>query len=688
MAHSYQPTQAPEAVAAPDTAPDGTKLYHCGPLTYTKAGLAVLFAWLLWGDFCFTLMESVVPNILPLKLKALGASNTTMALILSVLPGVLNMTVCPWVSSASDRHRGRWGRRIPYILWTLPFLTISLTLLGWSEDLTKLLIQVVPPLARVAPATITVVLIAVFVVSFAFFNMFVGSVFWYLFNDVVPPQFLGRFMGLFRIIGSVATILFFKYIFKHGETHTREIFTGAALLYFVGFGLMCLRVKEGPYPPPPDDVANQGLAAGIRAFVKQSFSARFYWYFYLMQTFWVAGGAMNMFIVFFNQEMGLTLDQIGDINAYGTGAMLAATWFTAIFVDRWHPLRIKAYLCVFAATTGFGAWVWLTMTLPAEVFFWLSLGGLLVTRFSFTLGEQCAIPIFMRLMPKSLYGQFSSANAMVRTLGGTLMGGMLAGVCMDGLKWAYDGSDFAYRWVWLWGWLFMIVSSFFVCMGYREWKRLGGDDNYRPPAPWKPEGYEEVADKVKSVPPHPRWVMISMWLGVWAIVINVLLVPIFLYFMHTHGMDQAMYWYLWYFVPIKIGLLIAAYWQLVHVRRDIEAQERGEPTRYGLPHHGVMLVNAIQGLVYFPLYWYQTIKMIELGLNHEQIIFGVANLLSTAGTILGVHVIRWIERPLAAPAASYAQETAEGTYPSLTDGEDALVGKPAGGASPTQTSQA
>ena len=38
-----------------------------------------------------------------------------------------------------------------------------------------------------------------------------------------------------------------------------------------------------------------------------------------------------------------------------------------------------------------------------------------------TLGEQCAIPIFMRLMPKSLYGQFSSANAMVRTAGGTLL---------------------------------------------------------------------------------------------------------------------------------------------------------------------------------------------------------------------------------------------------------------------------
>jgi hypothetical protein len=51
------------------------KYYHVGTLTYTKLGLAVLFAWILWGDFCLQIMEAVVPSILPLKLKSLGASN-------------------------------------------------------------------------------------------------------------------------------------------------------------------------------------------------------------------------------------------------------------------------------------------------------------------------------------------------------------------------------------------------------------------------------------------------------------------------------------------------------------------------------------------------------------------------------------------------------------------------------------
>ena len=42
---------------------------RCGNLVYTRRGLLVVFAWLLWGDFRFNLMdEAVVPSILPLKL--------------------------------------------------------------------------------------------------------------------------------------------------------------------------------------------------------------------------------------------------------------------------------------------------------------------------------------------------------------------------------------------------------------------------------------------------------------------------------------------------------------------------------------------------------------------------------------------------------------------------------------------
>lgn len=629
----------------------GSKLYHCGPLRYTTRGLVILFAWLLWGDFCFQLMETVAPSILPLKLKALGVSNITMSVILTVLPSIMNLTICPWVSSASDRYRSKWGRRIPFILWTMPFLTLCLILLGWSDAIAPKLQHLIPRLANLPTSTIIVCLIGVFSTAFAFFNMFVGSVFWYLFNDVVPPQFLGRFMGLFRIVSAGVTASYNWFLFEHGVPHMRSILTIAALIYLVGFGLMCLRVKEGEYPPPPPDDTSLGTIPAIRTFLKQSFSAKFYWLFYLMQACTAQTSTLTSvaagFFVFFYQDMGLTLKQVGMLTSLNLIAGLAATWTTAVFVDRWHPLRVRMYVAIFAAVTGFGGWIWLCMTLPGNVFFWVSLGGILVARFSVTLSEAAEIPLFMRLMPKSIYGQFSSANAIVRTIV-NILAGLALGMGLDALR-RYYGGDFAYRWLFIWPWIFGIGSAVFVCMGYREWLRLGGDDNYRPPTPWTPEGFEEVTDKVQTAPARPGIVMASLWLGVIAMIVNIVLVLVFMYFMHHYALSKSLHWYAWIFLPIKLSLMALACWQLIAVRRDITAQQRGEATRYGVPHHGVLMVNAIQGLIYFPVFWYQTIEMIHLNLDHELILFGVANLLTTAGTILGVHIVRWIERTVATP---------------------------------------
>ncbi len=652
-------TQQPPLPDSDTTLPQGPTVYRCGTLKYVKLGLFTLFSWLLWGDFCFTLMETVTgtttsTSILPIKLKALGASNLLMGVILTSLPGILNMTICPWVSFRSDRHRGRLGRRIPFILSTMPFLAISLILLGWSEDLVPLLQRWIPPLASVAPATIAIFLIAMFFVTFQFFNMFVNSVYWYLFNDVVPPQFLGRFFGLFRLVGYGAAAIYNYFIFRYAATNMREIFTGGALIYVFGVGLMCLFVKEGKYPPPPDK-GNRGLLEGMKDFAKQSFSCRFYWYFYLMKAFAAMALASTMYMLFFNQEMGLSNDQIGKLAAYALLAGMLATYFTAVLVDRWHPLRISAYLAVFMAVTGLGSWVWIFVTLPGNVFFWVSLGTVLVSTFGMFLRDGCEIPTFMRLMPKSLYGQLSSANSIIRSIA-NIVAGVLCGASIDIVKRLCHGSDFAYRFIFIWPWFFNTIAAVFICIGYREWKRLGGDEHYRPPAPWTKDGFEEVHDRVPFVPAIPRYVMISMWLGVLGSAINVALVLIFMYFMAQHGLKGALAWYAMFFIPIKLLLTALSYWQLVWVRRDIAARNKALPTRYGIPHHGVLLVNAIQGLMFFPVFWYQTAKMIELNLGYELILFGVASLISTAMTIVGVQILRWIEREpaKAEPAAQAA----------------------------------
>ncbi len=44
---------------APEQIPETPRRFRAGSLVYTRMGLFVVCAWLLWGDFAFNLMEVV-----------------------------------------------------------------------------------------------------------------------------------------------------------------------------------------------------------------------------------------------------------------------------------------------------------------------------------------------------------------------------------------------------------------------------------------------------------------------------------------------------------------------------------------------------------------------------------------------------------------------------------------------------
>jgi hypothetical protein len=88
----------------------------------------------------------------------------------------------------------------------------------------------------------------------------------------------------------------------------------------------------------------------------------------------------------------------------------------------------------------------------------------------------------MRVFPKERYGQFCSANAMIRSIL-VLVGGLAAGVFMDVMKRACHGSDYAYRFMSTWTFGFSLLSYICLLLVYREWKRLGGDKTFVPPEP-------------------------------------------------------------------------------------------------------------------------------------------------------------------------------------------------------------
>jgi MFS family permease len=623
--------------------PSSGKTYHCGTLTYTKMGLFVLFAWLLWGDFCFTMMEAVVPSILPLKLKDLGCSNWLMGLILTTAPGILNMTVCPYVSFKSDRYRSKWGRRIPFIIWTMPFLCASLALMGMSDDICGLLQRNSEFLRQFAPATVTIALIAVFLIMFQFFNMFVGSVFWYLFNDVVPAQFLARFMGAFRIVGTGAGALYNFFIFKFAESHMREIFIGASVLYLIGFGIACLMIKEGKYPPPEGENENSSKGMeGIKTFFRESFSHKFYWFRFLSTSFAATSGAIGMFGIFFNREMGLSLDQIGKINAIGSIAMMAAMYFMAIFVDRWHPLRITVYGTVFGVLGCFMSLVWVFVNIPGNYFFWLNLGNVLIGTFLGALVGVAGLPTEMRLFPQSRFGQFCSAQAGLRSTF-TVISGMLAGLFIDLVRNLCNGSDYAYRFIFLWMTIFSGISAIFLVKVYIEWHRMGGDKHFHPPAPWSPKGIEEMP-VVPIVGPQTKWLNISFLFFDGIMGLSVLSIPVLMWWMYS---KQQMFAFKWYALAVlPLCLLGWACWMVLKqkIRSDVAAAKEGSPLRNGIPHHGMLIILGSKFLLAVGIWVCQVLVTVSLNMEGGSIVFGIANGLTNFLLIGTLYLMCRIER--------------------------------------------
>ena len=64
------------------------KIYTAGTLRYTAGGVFWLFFWMLLGSFVFSMLERIIPILLPLTLNQYGCSNETIGLLVGSLPGL------------------------------------------------------------------------------------------------------------------------------------------------------------------------------------------------------------------------------------------------------------------------------------------------------------------------------------------------------------------------------------------------------------------------------------------------------------------------------------------------------------------------------------------------------------------------------------------------------------------------
>ena len=462
---------------------------HVGTLKYTMAGLMWVFVWLLWGDFCFTVMEYVNNSIVPLRLRELNAPDWAQPIIMTTVPSIINFTMNPVISTASDRHRGRWGRRIPFLLFSAPFLAGTLALMAFSPELGARLHSLVGAWGGWGVAGVSIFTVGLLMATFKVFDMFVNTTFWYLFNDVVPQAFMARFMGMFRVVASSAAMIYNGFFFEHAITHMRAIYLGAAGIYLVGFSLMCLMVKEGEYPPPlprPTNSHNvfKRVLAEMKTYVRQCLCHRLYVYYFAMGMFMTLSNAIIIFNLYLNLSLGISMKQFA-MMATGIQFMLLIMNYPAgALADRFHPIRVWVWMlsCLLVIVPLNFIWVFTNFT-PDQAFHVMIALTAIDLPFSVLLGA-VGLPLMMRLLPREQFGQFCSFNALAGALM-NILGSLSVAWFMTSMRDLFPdaiwGKDFCYRLIPAWRYPFLLVTMVFLLLLYREWKRQGGERRYSPP---------------------------------------------------------------------------------------------------------------------------------------------------------------------------------------------------------------
>ncbi len=447
------------------------QIWRVGTLTYTSAGLAVLFCWLLWGDFAWAMKDRAIPPIVQLLLKKFGASDMVAGLLFGSLPPALGLFLGPIIGYKSDRHRGRWGRRIPFLLISTPIAVLGIVGLALSPALGAHLDKWLGPLSW-GPNYCTLIVLGLFWMLFEFGTVTANSVYGALINDVVPQPVLGRFFGLFRALSLIAGIIFFFGMGDQAETEKLYvwIFLAMGALYGIGFTIMCLKVKEGEYPPqPPMDSGQRalGFRQTAKTYFQECFGNKYYWWFFGATT--VAGlatGPVNLYSIYFATSINMDLSRYWTCLGLTYCVSLVLAYPMGWLADRFHPLRLAiGVLVLYALVTLWGG---LFARDPQTFAIALVAHGAVAG-----IWNTATASLNMRLLPKAEFAQFASAAGMV---------GSLAWMTLAPISgFLLDHFHHEYRYTFFMGFVLSIMGLMGCLVVHGKFMALGGPNNYVAP---------------------------------------------------------------------------------------------------------------------------------------------------------------------------------------------------------------
>lgn len=470
------------------------KTWRAGTLTYTLAGVTLLFCWLLFGDFAWSMRDRSVGPMSQWYLNSIGVSNALFGVLMSSLPALIGLIVAPIIGVKSDRHRGKWGRRIPFLLVTTPIATFGMIGLALTPPLARWLHGSLGPdqalgawLHRALDGSaagarlltglqnemiVSVICFGVFWAAFEVATIAGGAVFGALINDVVPKQLIGRFFGLFRAVSLIDGIVFNYWLTGKIPDHFTVMLIVIGVFYGASFMWMCFKVKEGDYPPPPprENVGRNVIRNGtlnIRAYFSECYTSPYYISVYVLIT--IAGLAnvpVNTFALPYSASLGISMDAYGKCLALTYFISLGLSYFMGWLVDLLHPLRM-----VMATLIGYlfvMLWGGFCATTPTTFLVAWVLHGVLSGCYFTSVAT-----LGMRLFPHHKLAQFSSAIGFISAPLGMVMA-PLVGLMID-------RTGNVYRHTFGVGAGITALALIAGMIVHRRFMRLGGPDGYLAP---------------------------------------------------------------------------------------------------------------------------------------------------------------------------------------------------------------
>jgi MFS family permease len=264
--------------------------------------------WITFGHFGTAISMTILVPLMNLRLKAVGVSDSSVGLVTSANLWAVSFLVM-YFSWKSDHCTSRLGRRTPFVLLSLPLITVALVLFPlFSEKW---------------------VLVGLMVVYY-FFSDMSASTYPLLSIDCVSKEILARVSGLVAIVISLAGFLSSRLGAGMADAHQTRVFIIAAATMATTMLLALWRIQEPPIYHPAEGRFN------LLAPIKIAFQDK------RIVVLMVAVALLNAFTMIFNTwvwfyakaKLDLSIGATGIAISWGLLLKIAVSYPAGWLIDR------------------------------------------------------------------------------------------------------------------------------------------------------------------------------------------------------------------------------------------------------------------------------------------------------------------------------------------------------------------